>query len=162
MLDVEPTDRLLEIGCGAGVAVSLVCEKLNGGTITAIDRSPKMIEMATRRNADHVASGVASFQTASLDKADLGGERFDKIFAVHVGVFLRGDPARELEVIRDHLAPGGRLYLVYQPLVAREAAETVEKLSAVLDNHGFVVGEALVQNLSSGRALCVVAWDESP
>ena len=49
-LEVRPADRLLEVGCGHGVAVSLVCERLTTGTITAIDRSPKMIEMATRRN----------------------------------------------------------------------------------------------------------------
>ena len=52
-LEVRPADRLLEIGCGHGVAVSLVCERLTTGTITAIDRSPKMIEMATRRNREH-------------------------------------------------------------------------------------------------------------
>src|ERR671935_177066 len=49
-LEVRPADRLLEVGCGHGVAVSLVCERLTTGTITAIDRSPKMIEMATRRS----------------------------------------------------------------------------------------------------------------
>ena len=37
-LEVRPADRLLEIGCGHGVAVSLVCERLTTGTITAIDR----------------------------------------------------------------------------------------------------------------------------
>lgn len=60
-LEVRPADRLLEVGCGHGVAVSLVCERLTTGTITAIDRSPKMIEMATRRNREHVdaGSGVA-------------------------------------------------------------------------------------------------------
>src|SRR5215211_3536886 len=58
-LEVRPADRLLEVGCGHGVAVSLVCERLTTGTITAIDRSPKMIEMATRRNRQHVDAGRA-------------------------------------------------------------------------------------------------------
>jgi cyclopropane fatty-acyl-phospholipid synthase-like methyltransferase len=39
MLAVQPDDHLLGIGCGHGVAVSLVCEQLDTGTITAIDRS---------------------------------------------------------------------------------------------------------------------------
>lgn len=58
-LDVSPTDRILEIGCGHGVAVSLVCKKLDGGTILAIDRSARMVEMARRRNARYAAAGVA-------------------------------------------------------------------------------------------------------
>ncbi len=91
-LAVEPGDRILEIGCGHGVAVSLVCERLSHGHITAIDRSAKMIAMASRRNADHVDAGMASLQVASLRDADLGSERFDKIFAIHVPVVARGDP----------------------------------------------------------------------
>ena len=105
VLAVEPTDRVLEIGCGPGVAVSLVCEKLGGGTITAIDRSAKMVEAARKRNADHVASGVASFRTASLEDADLGEARFDKIFAINVGLFLAQGPRPELTILRDHLVP---------------------------------------------------------
>jgi SAM-dependent methyltransferase len=157
MLAVEPADRLLEIGCGHGVAVSLVCERLDGGSIVAIDRSPTMIELAARRNADHVAAGRASFQAASLHEADFGDARFDKVFAIHVGVFLRGRPDRELGIVGDRLADGGRFYVLWQPLVAREAGETAERLAAVLDDHGLAVSEVRVQDLAAATAVCVVA-----
>jgi cyclopropane fatty-acyl-phospholipid synthase-like methyltransferase len=157
VLGVEPTDRLLEIGCGQGEAVSLVSEKLDGGTITAIDRSQKMIETARKRNADHVASGVASFQTASLDQADLGNARFNKIFAINVGVFLRGQPTRELTILRDHLAPRGRLYLFHEPPPGSTAPPITGAVPAVLESNGFTVTEILAQDLGRTRVGCVIA-----
>ena len=86
-LEVRPADRLLEVGCGHGVGVSLVCERLTTGTITAIDRSPKMIEMATRRNREHVDAGRAVLEAIALKDADLGNQRFDKVFAFNVAPF---------------------------------------------------------------------------
>jgi cyclopropane fatty-acyl-phospholipid synthase-like methyltransferase len=157
VLGVEPTDRLLEIGCGQGVAVSLVSEKLDGGSITAIDRSQKMIETARKRNADHVASGVASFQSASLDQADLGKARFEKIFAINVGVFVRGQPARELTIVRDHLAPQGRLYLFHEPPPGSTAPPIAGSVLAALESNGFTLTENLTQDLERTRVGCVVA-----
>src|SRR5216110_3848892 len=86
-LALDAADRLLEVGCGHGVAVSLVCERLTTGTITAIDRSPKMIEMATRRNREHVDAGRALFEAVALEEADFGDRRFDKVFAFNVAPF---------------------------------------------------------------------------
>ena len=157
VLGVNPADRLLEIGCGQGVAVSLVSEKLDGGSITAIDRSQKMIEAASKRNADYVASGVASFQSASLDQADLGNARFEKIFAINVGVFLRGQPTRELAIVRDHLAPQGQLYLFHEPPPGSTAPPITGSVLAALENNGFKATENLTQDLERTRLGCVVA-----
>jgi cyclopropane fatty-acyl-phospholipid synthase-like methyltransferase len=157
VLGVEPTDRLLEIGCGQGVAVSLVSEKLVGGSITAIDRSQMMIETARKRNAHHDATGVASFQSASLDQADLGKARFEKIFAINVGVFLRGQPKQELAIVRDHLAPRGRLYLFHEPPPGKTAPPIAGSVLAALESNGFTVTENLTQDLGRTRLGCVMA-----
>jgi hypothetical protein len=37
-LNIRPDDRVLEIGCGHGVAATLVCERLEEGHLTAIDQ----------------------------------------------------------------------------------------------------------------------------
>jgi ubiquinone/menaquinone biosynthesis C-methylase UbiE len=113
-LDIRPEDRVLEIGCGHGVAAGLVCERLDGGHLTAVDRSAKMIEAARRRNAAHVQAGTAEFIVASLEELDLGERRFDRIFAVRVGLFHR-EPERAHRIAGRWLAPGGRVAAFFDP-----------------------------------------------
>lgn len=111
-LRIQADDRVLEIGCGHGVAAGMVCERLRYGRLLAIDKSKKMIDAASRRNHAHVASGKAEFQVADVLEFKPGRRRFDKIFAVRVGLFYR-DPARARSLLEPWLAPGGKIVLVY-------------------------------------------------
>jgi len=113
-LNIRPGDRVLEIGCGHGVAATFVCERLEGGHLTAIDRSEKMIEAATRRNLARIEAGRAEFLVSSLEDLDLGDRRFDKIFAVRVGLFHR-DPERARSLVEKWLAPGGAVFVFFDP-----------------------------------------------
>jgi ubiquinone/menaquinone biosynthesis C-methylase UbiE len=113
-LDIRPDVQLLEIGCGHGVAATLVCERLEEGPLTAVDRSAKMIQAATRRNAAYIESGKAEFLVASLEDLDLGDRRFDKIFAVRVGLFHR-NPERARSIVEGCLAPGGGVFVFFDP-----------------------------------------------
>jgi ubiquinone/menaquinone biosynthesis C-methylase UbiE len=113
-LDVRPDDRVLEIGCGHGVAATFVCERLGSGRLTAVDRSPKMIAAAARRNAAFVESGTAEFLVARLEALDLGERRFEVIFAVRVGLFHR-EPARARGLVEPWLAPGGAIHAFFDP-----------------------------------------------
>src|SRR5215210_3475001 len=154
----DPADRVLEIGCGHGVAVSLVCERLTSGRITAIDRSKKMIEMAARRNREHVAGVSAVLKTATLEKADFGEERFDKVFAFNVAPFWL-QPKEALGIVRRHLARDGAMYLFWdarhtQPGRARDLADRLGERLRLSD---FSVDEVLVKDLRPVPAVCVIA-----
>jgi ubiquinone/menaquinone biosynthesis C-methylase UbiE len=158
ILALDPADRVLEVGCGHGVAVSLVCERLASGQITAIDRSQKMIEMATRRNREQIAGGRAVLKTAALEKVDFGNERFDKVFAFNVAPFWL-QPKDALGIVRRHLAPDGAVYLFWdarhtQPGRARELAH---QLSEKVRLAKFSVNEVLVKDLRPVPAVCVIA-----
>jgi ubiquinone/menaquinone biosynthesis C-methylase UbiE len=113
-MGIAPDDRVLEVGCGHGVAASLVCERLEGGHLVAIDRSAKMIDAATRRNASHVEAGKAEFVVADFEDVDLGDRRFEKILAVRVRLFYR-EPERAQRIAARWLAPGGAVFAVFDP-----------------------------------------------
>jgi ubiquinone/menaquinone biosynthesis C-methylase UbiE len=113
-LGIQPDDRVLEIGCGHGVAATFVCERLEGGRLTAVDRSRKMIDAASRRNAAYVEAGRAEFLVAALEDLDLEDRRFEVAFAVRVGLFDR-EPERARDLVEPWLAPGGRLLAFFDP-----------------------------------------------
>lgn len=119
-LDVRPDDRILEIGCGHGVAATLVCERLEGGHLTAIDRSAKMIEAATRRNASHIEAGKAEFIACDLEGFDPEDRRFDKVFAVRVGLFHR-EPERARSIAERWFVPGGELFVFFDEPTNRKS-----------------------------------------
>jgi len=111
-MNVQPNDRVLEIGCGHGVAGTLICQKLQGGRYVAVDRSGKMIAAATKRNEAYVRAGVARFVLADLESLDLGEEKFDKVFAMRVRLF-HDDPERARALAGRWLAPNGKLFVEY-------------------------------------------------
>ena len=157
-LALNPADRVLEVGCGHGVAVSLVCERLTSGRITAIDRSPKMIAMATRRNREHIGAGRAVLETTALEDADFGNERYDKVFAFNVAPFWL-QPERALGIVRRRLAPDGAVYLFWDARHSEpgRARELGDQLSEKVRSAGFSVDRVLVKDLHPVPAVCVIA-----
>src|SRR5829696_489574 len=156
-LALDPADRVLEIGCGHGVAVSLVCEQLTSGRITAIDRSKKMIEMAARRNREHVAAGRAVLTTVALETADLGDERFDKIFAFNVAPFWL-QPKEALGIAGRHLAPEGAVYLFWDARHTQSgrARDLADRLIERIRLAEFSVNQVLLEELRPVPAVCVI------
>ncbi|MFI6508101.1 class I SAM-dependent methyltransferase [Streptosporangium sp. NPDC050855] len=160
-LDLVPSHRVLEIGCGRGVAAGLVLDRLTRGSLTAIDRSAAAVEAAGRHNAGHVSAGRATFLVAALEKAAFADASFDRIFSINVNLFWTRSPARELEVLHRLLAPGGSLHLFWEPPVPERVSEIIDTVVPVVEEHGFEV-TTLTGRSSTGAGLVSVVGRPRP
>ena len=137
LLDVRPDAAVLEVGCGPGVAVRLLAERLVDGHVTAIDRSATALERAAARNADHVGSGRVVLRRLELAALEPDGPAFDAVLAVNVNLFWVRAADVELEVLRRRLDPAGALHLVYEAPDADRARHVERVVTDGLRAHGF-------------------------
>lgn len=156
MMDVQPDDRLLEIGGGHGVAATLVAGRLDGGRIIGVDRSAKMIEIATRRNREHVEIGRAAFIHAAVEAWEPPPGAFDKVFAINVRHFA--DPQHVVhEVAKTALAPDGRLFVFYQPPLIRAFEPSVERIRRGMEAARWVIDDLVIGEIEPMPEACLIA-----
>jgi len=133
LLDVQPADRVLEIGFGPGLAVAGLV-RAGAGHVYGIDHSAVMLRQASRRNAAAIRAGRVTLITASADQlpAALGGP-FDAILAVNSLGFWPA-PADRLAELRRRLAPGGRIAIASQPRCPGATADTSRGAAHDIEN----------------------------
>ncbi|ODT30050.1 MAG: methyltransferase type 12, partial [Hydrogenophaga sp. SCN 70-13] len=116
-LPLRPGLRVLEIGCGPGVAARAVAERLGpSGHVLGIDRSAKAIAQALAGSREALASGRLAFREVAVEDFALapGEARYDIAFAVRVGALDGRHPEagrRAIERLRAALVDGGRLFI---------------------------------------------------
>jgi len=97
LLNPQPGERILDLGCGDGV----LSEKVTavGAKLVGVDSSPEMIGAARQRGLDaHV-----------MDATNLSFDReFDAVFSNAVLHWIKSDPDAVIAGVRRALKPGGR------------------------------------------------------
>lgn len=144
VLDPRPGERVLEVGSGYGVLVSLVSTR--GAEVVALDRSATMTAAAARRNAAAVDAGRVRPVTASLTEAALNG-RFDAVVSFNVRAFWT-PPVPEWDVVERLLATGGRVVVAWSVMDGGAADPVRDAADPVHD---------AVRRLAGDRGLAVTA-----
>ena len=139
MMDLQPHDNVLEIGCGPGAGAELICERLETGKLFAIDRSESGVDRTKRRCARHVDSGRLTVRQIDLATLRVPVKRLTKVFAFNVNLFWVRDCADEVALLHDRVLPGGAVHLFYETKMPGLVPNIVSKASASLATAGFRV-----------------------
>lgn len=99
---LQEGERLLDVGCGTGVAARLGAERVApSGTVTGVDPHPGMLEVARRTSPD------IEWRQGTAEDLPLPDGSFDAVVCSLSFQFF-ADKAKALQQMRRVLAPGGR------------------------------------------------------
>ncbi|MEV2253857.1 class I SAM-dependent methyltransferase [Streptomyces sp. NPDC050147] len=118
LLEVQPTDRVLEVGFGPGLAIAELARRASKGHVYGIDHSDAMVRQTRKRNAAAIRTQRVTLLRASVDRLP----RFDKTLDAIVAVNSLGfwpNPTQQLCELRGLLRPGGRIAPASQPAPPR-------------------------------------------
>jgi SAM-dependent methyltransferase len=150
---VQPTDQVLEIGFGPGLAIAELARRATRGHIYGIDHSEVMVRQASKRNAAAIRAQRVELAHMSVDRLPRFAESLDAIVAVN-SVGFWPNPTEQLSKLRGLLRPGGRIALASQPRCPGATADTTaragKELHDWLTQAGFT--QARVENPRSQPA----------
>jgi SAM-dependent methyltransferase len=123
-LAITPDIRLLDVGCGSGLALRLAADR--GAAVTGLDASSGLLERARRRIPG------APFVLGELEELPFADGSFDVVTGFNSFQYAARPVAALADAVRV-LAPGGRLlYLNWAPPERCEAAAYLAAIGALL------------------------------
>jgi ubiquinone/menaquinone biosynthesis C-methylase UbiE len=108
LLEIKPSDSVLEVGSGPGVGVELAAARAHEGWVAGVDPSETMLEMAQRRNRTGIETGRVELRLGDADKLPFDDATFDAAMTLN-SLHLWPDPVGGLMEVRRSLRTGGRI-----------------------------------------------------
>jgi ubiquinone/menaquinone biosynthesis C-methylase UbiE len=151
LMNLQPSDRVLDLGCGTGWASRRIARVLTAGEVVGIDVADEML-----RRAEQASSGISNLRYiwGSAERIPTADNHFTKILSVE-SFYYYADQGKALNELRRVLAPGGRLFILinlyrdnpYSLLWVEELKVPVQVSSEaeyleLLRRHGFTSVEA--------------------
>jgi len=102
-LNLNPAEKLLDVGCGTGALLEAIHLKFPEVEVAGVDPSAEMLDVARRKLAGNI-----TLEQGWAEALPFPDESFDVIVSCSAFHFCR-EPARALEEFRRVLKPGGRI-----------------------------------------------------
>ncbi len=136
LMDLQPADHVLDLGCGTGWASRRMARAVTSGEVVGIDVADEML-----RRAEAASKGIANvrYVWGSAEKIPSGDNAFTKVLSVE-SFYYYADQGKALDEVRRAMAPGGRLFILIN--LYRDKVHSEAEYIAMLQQHGFTAVEA--------------------
>lgn len=114
LLDVQPSDKVLEIGFGPGVGIQLLTSSASAGYVAGVDASKEMVTQATTRNKKAIECGRVDLRHGSVASLPFADNTFDKALAIN-SMQVWPDAVAGLREMRRAIKRGGEIALGFTP-----------------------------------------------
>ena len=108
LMDIEPADCILDVGCGTGWLVRRLAVLVPEGQVVGVDVSNEMIRRARLANA---RTPNVKLLCGGVDKIPAENDSFTKVLSVE-SAYYWPDPAQGLREIHRVLRPGGSAWIL--------------------------------------------------
>jgi ubiquinone/menaquinone biosynthesis C-methylase UbiE len=144
-LDLQPHNKLLEIGYGPGIGIDMIAKICPTCTIHGIDFSNLMYNRASNYNKQYINAGRVQLQHGDFLKVPVAHNDYDKIFCLTV-VYFWNELRAPFEKVFSLLKKGGSFHIYMADratLLEKRAPDSVfniysiEKVVAALKSAGF-------------------------
>jgi ubiquinone/menaquinone biosynthesis C-methylase UbiE len=106
LMNIQPDDFVLDIGCGGGMAIKEITRIAITGFVAGIDYSEIMVQQALKHNAAAVCAMRVAIKNGSISNLPFKDESFDKAYAIESFNFWP-NPIAGLKEVHRVLRPKG-------------------------------------------------------
>jgi cyclopropane fatty-acyl-phospholipid synthase-like methyltransferase len=154
-MQLQPGNNVLELGCGAGLLLSIISPVVTNGKVVGVDASATMIAKATKRNQAWVTEGRLSLLHSNIAGVKFQKNEFDKIAAFNLNIFFKAD-VESLDALKSGMKKNGDLYIFYQPPY-QASLSFMSPVMQFLEEQRFKIVQTQSETFASLPAFCVHA-----
>jgi len=143
VLDIQPQDRLFEIGYGPGDGINMIAQTCPLCTIHGIDFSELMYKKAAKSNREYLDKRQVVLQHGDFIKTPIVTGEYDKVFCVNV-IYFWDELQSPFKKVLSLLKPGGAFYIYMATKETLKNAHqdvfnkySIEQVVAALQRAGF-------------------------
>ena len=108
LMDLQPGDRILDLGCGTGWASRRMARVAVAGEVIGLDVADEMLRRAQQASS---AFKNIRYVWGSAEKIPAANNSFSKVLSVE-SFYYYADQGKALDELRRVMAPGGQLFIL--------------------------------------------------